>query len=117
MEKSNRLEDMPSDLVSLADASSILGVSSERVRQLVVAGDLPAQRFGTRGPSRWMQSLLAGTRLGLVADRWGLFGRGASSLTVTSIWVGRVATSDEQRSCAARWVRPTSSHFLVRWER
>lgn len=46
MEKSNRLEDMPSDLVSLADASSILGVSSERVRQLVVAGDLPAQRFG-----------------------------------------------------------------------
>jgi hypothetical protein len=37
---------MPSDLVSLADASSILGVSSERVRQLVVAGDLPAQRFG-----------------------------------------------------------------------
>lgn len=37
---------MSSDLVSLADASSILGVSSERVRQLVVAGDLPAQRFG-----------------------------------------------------------------------
>lgn len=37
---------MPSDLVSLADASSILGVSSERVRQLVVAGDLPGQRFG-----------------------------------------------------------------------
>jgi hypothetical protein len=37
---------MPSDLLSLADASSILGVSSERVRQLVVAGDLPAQRFG-----------------------------------------------------------------------
>ncbi len=37
---------MPSNLVSLSDASSILGVSSERVRQLVVAGDLPAQRFG-----------------------------------------------------------------------
>ena len=37
---------MASDLLSLADASSILGVSSERVRQLVVAGDLPAQRFG-----------------------------------------------------------------------
>jgi hypothetical protein len=37
---------MPSDLVSLADASSILGVSSERVRQLVIAGQLPAQRFG-----------------------------------------------------------------------
>jgi len=46
LEKSNRLGDVPSDLVSLADASSILGVSSERVRQLVVAGDLPAQRFG-----------------------------------------------------------------------
>ncbi len=37
---------MPSDLVSLVDASNILGVSSERVRQLVMAGDLPAQRFG-----------------------------------------------------------------------
>ena len=43
---SNRFGDVPSNLVSLADASSILGVSSERVRQLVVAGDLPAQRFG-----------------------------------------------------------------------
>ncbi len=32
--------------MSLSDASSILGVSSERVRQLVVAGELPAQRFG-----------------------------------------------------------------------
>lgn len=37
---------MPPNLVSLSDASSILGVSSERVRQLVVAGELPAQRFG-----------------------------------------------------------------------
>jgi hypothetical protein len=37
---------MPSNLVSLSDASGILGVSSERVRQLVVAGELPAQRFG-----------------------------------------------------------------------
>jgi len=37
---------VPSDLVSLADASSILGVSAERVRQLVVAGDLLAARFG-----------------------------------------------------------------------
>jgi len=35
-----------SDLVSLSDASLVLGVSAERVRQLVVAGDLPAQRFG-----------------------------------------------------------------------
>ncbi len=35
------------DLVSLADASQLLGVSSERVRQLVVAGDLPAVRFGS----------------------------------------------------------------------
>lgn len=34
------------DLVSLADASQLLGVSSERVRQLVVAGDLPGVRFG-----------------------------------------------------------------------
>jgi len=37
---------MPSELVSLADASALLGVSSERVRQLVVAGDLPGVRFG-----------------------------------------------------------------------
>ena len=34
------------DLVSLADASQLLGVSSERVRQLVAAGDLPGVRFG-----------------------------------------------------------------------
>ena len=37
---------MASGLVSLADASVLLGVSSERVRQLVVAGDLPGVRFG-----------------------------------------------------------------------
>ena len=37
---------MASDLVSLADASQLLGVSAERVRQLVVAGDLPGVRFG-----------------------------------------------------------------------
>ena len=37
---------MAVELVSLSDASSILGVSVERVRQLVVAGDLPGQRFG-----------------------------------------------------------------------
>ena len=37
---------MPSDLLSLSDASRLLGVSVERVRQLVVAGDLPGQRFG-----------------------------------------------------------------------
>lgn len=37
---------VPLDLVSLADASSILGVSVERVRQLVVAGELPGARFG-----------------------------------------------------------------------
>jgi excisionase family DNA binding protein len=34
------------ELVSLADASQLLGVSSERVRQLVAAGDLPGVRFG-----------------------------------------------------------------------
>ena len=37
---------MASDLVSLADASQLLGVSSERVRQLIVAGGLPGVRFG-----------------------------------------------------------------------
>lgn len=37
---------MPSQLLSLADASALLGVSPERVRQLVIAGDLPGVRFG-----------------------------------------------------------------------
>jgi excisionase family DNA binding protein len=37
---------VPSELLSLSDASRLLGVSAERVRQLVVAGDLPGQRFG-----------------------------------------------------------------------
>lgn len=37
---------MVSNLVSLADASQLLGISVERVRQLVVAGDLPGVRFG-----------------------------------------------------------------------
>ncbi len=40
------IKTMSSDLLSLADASALLGVSPERVRQLVVAGDLPAVRFG-----------------------------------------------------------------------
>lgn len=35
-----------SDLMPLADAADLLGVSVERVRQLVVGGQLPAQRFG-----------------------------------------------------------------------
>jgi excisionase family DNA binding protein len=37
---------MASDLVSLSEAAQVLGVSPERVRQLVVAGDLPGVRFG-----------------------------------------------------------------------
>lgn len=37
---------MASDLVSLSEAAQVLGVSAERVRQLVVAGDLPGVRFG-----------------------------------------------------------------------
>lgn len=65
---------MPSDLVSLADASVLLGVSSERVRQLVVAGDIPGVRFGNawavpreailsraHGPSRRGRPLSAGS--------------------------------------------------------
>lgn len=32
--------------MSLSDAARVLGVSVERVRQLVVAGDLPGHRFG-----------------------------------------------------------------------
>jgi len=35
-----------SELLSLADAAGLLGLSVERVRQLVVAGDLPGTRFG-----------------------------------------------------------------------
>ena len=37
---------MASDLLSLADASGLLGISNERVRQLVVSGQLPGRRFG-----------------------------------------------------------------------
>lgn len=37
---------MAQQLVSLADAATILGLSVERVRQLVVTGDLPGVRFG-----------------------------------------------------------------------
>lgn len=35
-----------SELLPLADAAGVLGVSVERVRQLVVGGQLPGQRFG-----------------------------------------------------------------------
>lgn len=37
---------MDDDLLGLADASELLRLSPERVRQLVVAGDLPGVRFG-----------------------------------------------------------------------
>src|SRR5687768_7066685 len=37
---------MSSDLLPLAEASDLLGVSVERVRQLVVSGRLPGVRFG-----------------------------------------------------------------------
>ena len=37
---------MPSELLSLAEASRLLGISVERVRQLVVAGDIPGVRIG-----------------------------------------------------------------------
>lgn len=46
LDYSNRFVSVKNDLLSLADASRVLGVSVERVRRLVVAGDLPAQRFG-----------------------------------------------------------------------
>ena len=71
-----------SELLPLADAADLLGVSVERVRQLVVGGQLPAQRFanawavpkdaiaarqhspGVRGrplgPSRAWQEIVAG---------------------------------------------------------
>lgn len=35
-----------SELLPLADAADLLGVSVERVRQLIVGGQLPGQRFG-----------------------------------------------------------------------
>ncbi len=37
---------MDIDVLALSDASDLLGVSPERVRQLVVAGDLPGVRLG-----------------------------------------------------------------------
>ena len=45
LEKSNIFIPM-SELLPLADAADLLGVSVERVRQLVVGGQLPGQRFG-----------------------------------------------------------------------
>jgi len=47
LENSKILSGKVAELVSLVDASAMLGVSPERVRQLVVAGDLPGVRFGT----------------------------------------------------------------------
>ncbi len=45
LEKSNILRAM-SELLPLAVVADLLGVSVERVRQLVVGGQLPGQRFG-----------------------------------------------------------------------
>lgn len=45
LEVSNRFAPVP-ELLPLADAADLLGVSVERVRQLVVGGQLPGQRFG-----------------------------------------------------------------------
>ena len=58
---------MASDLLSLADASQLLGVSSERVRQLVVAGDLPGVRFG----NAWAVPRNAVAARGQVSNRRG----------------------------------------------
>jgi hypothetical protein len=58
---------MASDLLSLADASALLGVSAERVRQLVVAGDLPGVRFG----NAWAVPLSSVEARGVASNRRG----------------------------------------------
>ena len=56
----------------------------------------------TRGLSQWTPSLLAVTRLVLVAGRSVLFGRGVRSCGVMSIRVDLVGTGEEQTSFDAR---------------
>lgn len=69
------------DLLSLADASALLGVSPERVRQLVVGGQLPGVKFG----NAW-----AVPRDALAARRWQP-GRRGRPLSPMRAWVRLLA--------------------------
>ena len=97
---------MASDLVSLADASHLLGVSSERVRQLVVAGDLPGVRFGNawavpRGAiaARRQVSNRRGRPLG-ARRAWEVIGSGEVDLSNVSRYRNRGAVERYSMSAA-----------------
>jgi excisionase family DNA binding protein len=85
---------VPSELLSLSDASRLLGVSVERVRQLVVAGDLPGQRFG----NAW-----AVPREALIARRHQA-GRGGRPLGPMRAW-REVVAGDVDLGCRGRYQR------------
>lgn len=85
---------MAGELVSLSDASRVLGISIERVRQLVVAGDLPGQRFG----NAW-----AVPRDALVARRR-ISRRGGRPLSPVHAWTAIVA-GDVDLSWPGRYQR------------
>ena len=55
---------MDVDLLSLEDASALLGVSAERVRQLVISGDLSGVRFGNAWAVPRSQVVARGRRPG-----------------------------------------------------
>lgn len=97
---------MDVDLISLDDASSILGVSSERVRQLVVAGDLPGIRFGNAWAVRRAQVVARSQRPGRrgrpfgAARAWSLIEAGDVDLDAPQRYRnrGRVERVDLSRS-------------------
>ena len=88
-----------SDLVDLAGASALLGVSAERVRQLVVAGDLPGVRFG----NAWVVPRDA------VAARQNRVVDGGRPLGPVRAWVEIVAGRVDPRQ-AGRFLRRARLH-------
>ncbi len=88
---------MASDLVSLNDAAQVLGVSAERVRQLVVAGDLPGVRFGNAGCAADVARGQGGVISHVGGGRWVPVGRGRGS-------------------SQGMWISMTSAGFVIeRW--
>ncbi len=88
---------MSGQLISLADASRLLVVSPERVRQLVVAGDLPAQRFG----NAW-----AVPRDAVIARRHAVH-RGGRPLGARRAW-GEIISGDVDLTRPGRYLRRAS---------
>ncbi len=88
---------MAPQLISLADASQLLAISPERVRQLVVAGDLPAQRFG----NAW-----AVPRDAVIARRHAVH-RGGRPLSARRAW-DEIVNGEIDLSRSGRYVRRAS---------